>query len=65
MPNDIHALFLKVQEHPDFVGGTIFVKADIPEGKRLPDDWKPKWLENPLVERGNDILDGLCVEEKK
>jgi len=64
MPEDIFKLFERVRKHPDFIGGTIFVKEDIPEGKRLPDDYRKKWLTDPLAERGNLILEDICVEEK-
>ena len=58
---DIHDLFSKVREHPDFVGGTIFTADDIPEGRKLPDDWREKHLTDPLAERGNELLDDNCV----
>lgn len=62
--DDIHELFRKVREHPDFIGGTIFTTGDIPEDHRLPDDWNQWRLTDRLVERGNEVLVQLCVEEE-
>ncbi len=62
MKPSIYDLMQQVRNHPDFVGGTIFTTDDVPEGKRLPPDWREKWLTDRLAERGNEILDDLCVE---
>lgn len=59
---DIHDLFSKVREHPDFIGGTIFVRADIPEGRQLPSGWREKWLTDRLAERGNQLLEQLTEQ---
>lgn len=61
---DIHNLFAEVRNHPDFLGGTIFVHADIPKGRRLPSDWREKWLTDPLAERGNQLLEQFTEEEE-
>ena len=58
----IYALFAKVRSHPDFVGGTIFTVDDLPEGTKLPDDWREKWLSDRLAEQGNDLLDLFCTD---
>jgi hypothetical protein len=54
---DIYALFAQVREHPDFIGGTYFSRADIPAGTVLPADWRQKRLTDPLAECVNAILD--------
>lgn len=36
--DDIHELFQRVKEHPDYVFGTIFVKADFPEWEFTDED---------------------------
>ena len=60
---ELYELWKKVTEHPDFIGGVAFEVDDIPEGRKLPDDYRKKWLTDPLSERGNHILDDICVED--
>ena len=57
----IYSLMQQVRNHPDFVGGTIFTIHDIPEGKRLPPNWREKWLTDSLTEHGNAVLDDLLA----
>ena len=55
----IYKLFNAVREHPDFVAGTIFTKDDIPEGKSLPPVWKSRWVEDPMIDAGNVVLENF------
>ncbi len=60
---EIHSLFRRVQKHPDFVFGTIFVRGDFPRGE-VPDDFSRKWATDILAERGNlYIADPVGVDE--
>ena len=36
MPESIHDLFTKVREHPDFAGGTVFVREDVATALDVP-----------------------------
>jgi hypothetical protein len=62
--SDIYSLFNEVKNHPDFVGGTIFTTDDIPEGIKLPDDFREKDLSNYLAQVGNQMLDDLCLYDE-
>jgi len=60
---DIHEMFRRVREHPEFVFGTIFVRGDFPRGE-VPDDFPSKWATDILAERGNPyIADTVGVDE--
>jgi hypothetical protein len=52
---DIHELFLRVQQHPDFVFGAIFVLGDFADAT-VPDAFSPKWATGALAERGNAMI---------
>ena len=63
-PN-IWDLFRQVEEHPDFIGGTFFVKGDVPWGRRLPDGWEDGCgLSDRLAKAGKRILDMVCVSKE-
>jgi hypothetical protein len=53
---DIFELFRRVQHHPDFVFGTIFVRGDFAD-ETVPAAFSPKWATDALAERGNAIID--------
>jgi hypothetical protein len=53
--SDIHELFRRVREHPDYVFGVIFVLDDFPH-REVPDDFSPKHASDMLAERGNEAI---------
>lgn len=57
--NEIFELWDRVQAHPDFIFGTIFVPADFPGGE-LPDDFPRHRAEDRLAEAGNDLIFDLA-----
>lgn len=62
MADTIYDLFGRVTAHPDFIGGTIFTREDVPEGRALPSDWRNKWLSDPLAEKGSQILEDIAED---
>lgn len=49
---DIFDLWRKVQAHPDYVFGTIFVPGDFPN-EEVPEDFPANRATDALAERGN------------
>lgn len=59
---DIHELFRKVREHPEFIFGTIFVPGDFPN-EDVPEDFPRSQATDRLAETGNLLIGDLCGME--
>ena len=57
-------LYKGLRDHPDVLGVVVLVETDLPEGTKLPEGWKRKWLEDPMAELGMQILENAAELEE-
>jgi hypothetical protein len=55
---DVYEMWRRVQQHPDYVFGTIFLKGDFPDGADPygSESFSPRHAADRLAERGNEMI---------
>lgn len=61
----IHELFRQVEQHPDFAGGTVFVREDVFDAIFARDgvaEYRPEMVTDDILEQSRRIINNFIFE---